>query len=82
MALVWILAIIAVLVALVCVVVGATAAARRGGSGPDPREWLIGLRSPSGKRFFPTKESARDLMASLEEVPDLKVPDRDRQSEP
>jgi hypothetical protein len=58
------------------------AAARRGGSGPDPLEWLIGLRSPSGKRFFPTKESARDLIASLEEVPDLKVPDRDRQSEP
>jgi hypothetical protein len=81
MALVWILAILAVLVALVCVVVGA-AAARRGGSGPDPLDWLIGLRSPSGKRFFPTKQSARDLMASLEEVPDLKVPDRDRQSEP
>jgi hypothetical protein len=80
MALVWILAIIAVLVALVCVV--GAAAARRGGSGPDPLEWLMGLRSPSGKRFFPTKESARDLMASLEEVPDLKVPDRDRQSEP
>jgi hypothetical protein len=78
-ALVWILAIIAVLIALVCVLVGA-AAARRGGSGPDPLEWLIGLRSPSGKRFFPTKQSARDLMASLEEVPDLK--DRDRQSEP
>ena len=79
MALVWILAIIAVLIALVCVLVGA-AAARRGGSGPDPLEWLIGLRSPSGKRFFPTKQSARDLIASLEEVPDLK--DRDRQSEP
>jgi hypothetical protein len=78
---VWIVAIIAVFVALVCVLVGA-AAARRGGSGPDPLEWLVGLRSPSGKRFFPTKESARDLMASLEEVPDLKVPDRDRQSEP
>jgi hypothetical protein len=78
-ALVWILAIIAVLIALVCVLVGA-AAARRGGAGPDPLEWLIGLRSPSGKRFFPTKQSARDLMASLEEVPDLK--DRDRQSEP
>jgi hypothetical protein len=81
MALVWILAIIAVSVALVCVLVGATAA-RRGRSGPDPLEWLVGLRSPSGKRFFPTKESARDLMASLEEVPDLKVPDPDRQSEP
>ena len=79
MALVWILAIIAVLIALVCVLVGA-AAARRGGSSPDPLEWLIGLRSPSGKRFFPTKQSARDLMTSLEEVPDLK--DRDRQSEP
>ena len=81
MALVWIVAIIAVLVVLVCVVVGA-AAARRGGSGPDPLEWLMGLRSPSGKRFFPTRESARDLMASLEEVPDLKGPDRDRSSEP
>ena len=78
---VWIVAIIAVFVALVCVLVG-VAAVRRGGSGPDPLEWLVGLRSPSGKRFFPTKESARDLMASLEEVPDLKVPDRDRQSEP
>jgi hypothetical protein len=42
----------------------------------------MGLRSPSGKRFFPTKESARDLMASLEEVPDLKVQDRDRSSQP
>ena len=81
MALVWIIAIIAVFVALVCVLVGA-AAARRGGSSPDQLEWLVGLRSPSGKRFFPTKESARDLMASLEEVPDLKAPDRERQSEP
>jgi hypothetical protein len=79
MALIWIFATIAVFVALVCVVVGA-AAARRGGAGSDPREWLMGLRSPSGKQFFPTKESARDLMASLEEVPDLKVSDPDRRS--
>ena len=78
---VWIIAIIAVFVALVCVLVGA-AAVRRGGSSPDQLEWLVGLRSPSGKRFFPTSESARDLMASLEEVPDLKVQDSERRSEP
>jgi hypothetical protein len=73
----WIVPIVAVLVALVCVAVGA-AAAHRDGSSSDPLEWLMGLRSPSGKRFFPSKESARDLMASLEDVPDLKASDRDR----
>jgi hypothetical protein len=75
MTVVLILASIAVLVAIVCVVLG-TAAARRAGSAPDPLEWLMDLRSPSGSRFFPTDEAARDFVHDLDEISDQ---DRDRQ---
>ena len=70
-----ILASVAVLVAVVCVVLG-TVAARRGDSGPDPLDWLMNLRSPSGSRFFPTEEAARDFAQDLDEISDQ---DRDRQ---
>jgi hypothetical protein len=74
MTMVLILASIAVLVAVVCVVLG-MAAARRSDTGPDPLDWLMDLRSPSGSRFFPTKESAREFVQDLDEISD---PDRDR----
>jgi len=80
MTVVLIIALIAVSVALVCVLLGA-AAARRAGSGPDPLEWLMDLRSPSGSRFFPTRASARDLLKTIEEdIPDdaVTAPSRDR----
>ena len=70
-----ILASVAVLVAVVCVVLG-TVAARRGDSGPDPLDWLMNLRSPSGSPFFPTEEAARDFVQDLDEISDQ---DRDRQ---
>jgi hypothetical protein len=81
MSLVWIVALGVVLVALVCVLLGAFAA-RRGGSDPDPLEWLMRLRSPSGKSFFATRESARELMASLEDVPDLEPSAREPSRRP
>ncbi len=69
-----ILALIALLVTIFLVVLG-LAAARRADSASDPLEWLMDLRSPSGSRFFPTKESARDLVDDLDVVSDQ---DRDR----
>jgi hypothetical protein len=75
MTMILILASVAVLVAVVCVVLG-TVAARRGDSGPDPLDWLMNLRSPSGSRFFPTDEAARDFVHDLDEISDQ---DRDRQ---
>ena len=68
MTVVLIFASIALLVTVFCVVLG-LAAARRADSGPDPLEWLMSLRSPSGSRFFPTDESARELVEDLEDVP-------------
>jgi hypothetical protein len=75
MTMILILASVAVLVAVVCVVLG-TVAARRGDSGPDPLDWLMNLRSPSGSPFFPTEEAARDFVQGLDEISDQ---DRDRQ---
>ena len=69
MNLVLIMAAVAGLVAVVCVALGA-AAARRADSRPDPLEWLMDLRSPSGSSFFASKESARDLAKQLEDLPD------------
>jgi hypothetical protein len=74
MTLIFILALIALLVTVFCLVLG-LAAARRADTGPDPLEWLVGLRSPSGSRFFPTKESAREFVDELDEINDR---DRDR----
>jgi hypothetical protein len=68
MTLVLIFIALALLAAALFVVLG-LAAARRADSGPDPLEWLQSLRSPSGSRFFPTEESARDLVEDLEDVP-------------
>jgi hypothetical protein len=75
MTMILILASVAVLVAVVCVVLG-TVAARRGDSGPDPLDWLMNLRSTNGSRFFPTEEAARDFVQDLDEISDQ---DRDRQ---
>jgi hypothetical protein len=75
MTMVLILASVAVLVAVACVVLG-TAAARRADSRPDPLDWLMNLRSPSGSRFFPTDEAARDFVQDLDGISD---PDHDRQ---
>jgi hypothetical protein len=52
------------------------AAARRGDSDWNGVEWLLDLRSPSGHSFFPTPEAARDLYAAIEDVPELRGPDR------
>jgi hypothetical protein len=60
---------IAVLFVIACVTL-VLAVARRSDTSPDPFEWLMDLRSPSGSRFFPTRESARDLVKDLEELPD------------
>jgi len=74
MTLILIFALIAVLVAVFCLILG-LAAARRADTGPDPLEWLVGLRSPSGSSFFPNKESAREFVDELDEISDR---DRDR----
>ena len=74
MTLVLIFALIAVLVTVFCLVLG-LAAARRADTGPDPLEWLMDLRSPSGSRFFPNRESAREFVDDLDEISDR---DRDR----
>jgi hypothetical protein len=75
MTLVLIFALIALLITVFCVVLG-LAAARRADSGPDPLEWLMDLRSPSGSSFFPDRESAREFVDELDEISD---PDRGRQ---
>jgi hypothetical protein len=67
--LILVLASIAVLFTIGLVTLG-VAAARRSGSEADPFEWLMNLRSPSGSRFFPTDESARELVKDLEDLPD------------
>ena len=69
MTLILIFALIAVLVTVFCLVLG-LAAARRADTGPDPLEWLMDLRSPSGSRFFPNKESAREFVDDLDEISD------------
>ncbi|MGH8574487.1 MAG: hypothetical protein ACREX8_18220 [Gammaproteobacteria bacterium] len=72
-----IVALILLLVAVVCIAVGAAAATRRSDRGPHPLEWLMNLRSPSGKQFFADQESARELLDAIED-PELTSPDRDR----
>jgi hypothetical protein len=72
MTLVLVVTSIALLFAVACVTLG-VAAARRSDSGSDPFEWLMDLRSPSGSRFFPTEESARDLVKDLEDLPDRRL---------
>ena len=70
MSLVLIAVLIALFVALVCIAVGA-AAARSADERLNPLDWLMELRSPSGQRFFPTDESARELLQAIDEAPEL-----------
>jgi hypothetical protein len=70
MTFVLIAALIALLVAVSCIAVGA-AAARRTSARSNPLEWLMDLRSPSGKRFFATEQAARDLLQALDDLPEL-----------
>jgi hypothetical protein len=44
----------------------------------DDLEWLLDLRSPSGTRFLPNREAARELFGAIEEIAELTGPARDR----